>query len=763
VWLKSFRLVLVVLAVTVIPALAAGDTYHVSSSEGLDTNDGGPGSPLQTIAKINSLALQAGDEVLFKCGDTWQGEMLTIRTSGDEANPIIFGSYPQRDCAERPVLSGSLPIEGWNLHTGDIYVADLDAGRFPNGMNQLFRSGTREPMGRWPNIDNGRSGYSFVDDQPELDQLTDNQLPAGTWTGGVVHIMGMRWYFLNRVITGTSGKTLTLNAVANCWGGCADSGGWGYFINNHLNTLDRDGEWHYDEAARKVYLYSSSGLPTQIEGSVVMRADDPQSGPRNWGVITLGQDFGAPVAYVTLDNLAVINGFRHGISTPTNYAATELHHVVIRNCRIENMDEAGVKLAVWVYFATDGRPDGWRGGHHLTVENNRIYNANHMGIDLYSRESEFTNNILQDIGIMAKANKSGIGCGYDSGGGQCTESGDGMRIKVDEPADSGHTNRIQGNRLTCIGYNGMDVFGHSNTLSQNVIEAACASKADCGGIRTYGGDSFASTSTYDITLDRNMIIEPLGSVDAANTAFNQENFAFGLYVDHYSKNVTATGNSLVRIPSTSLLYQNSSGAISDNTVYDGSRDYGRAQVCLTGSATAVTELSGNILYGIGPEARTLSIDDLSMLSSSDNNRLFQPFREKQISAGGLKTFEEWQAYSGMDSHSEDNWFTLDAGDNPLSEIFINDTPQEKTFPLINSYLDLDQNPLEGSLALPPYSSRILVYQGPGLGHCIAVLRVMAGIPDAQHPLNMADHDLDSDGKYGLADAMAMLQIISGLR
>jgi hypothetical protein len=738
-------------------------TYYVASTEGLDSNDGQILAPFQTLAKVNTLTLQPGDEVLFRCGDTWNGEMLVITAEGSSTQPIVFGSYPERDCGDRPLLSGSSPIEGWVQHSGNIYRANLatgaNAGKFPLGINQLFQNGTRKAMGRWPNIGVGRSGYSFVDGQPADDKLTDNELPAIDWTGGVIHLMGMRWYILNREITQTSGTTVTLKDEASCWGGCESGGGWGYFINNHIGTLDQDGEWHYDTAAQIVYYFSSGGAPANMEGSVILKDDD-----RHWGIVTLGRDLGTPISHVTLDNLEIANGFQNGISTPTNYGGTELHHVVIQNCVIRDMDDTGITLAAWVYSASDGRADGWRGGYDLRVENNEIRKANHMGMDIYSRDSQFIGNRLEQIGIIANANASGIGCGLSGTEGQCTESGDGIRVKVDEAADSGNNNLIQGNRLYQIGYNGMDVFGHSNILRQNVIEGACASKADCGGVRTYGGSSLSNTNAYDIILDQNIILEPIGNVDAANTTYNQENFAFGLYVDNYSRNVVSSNNSLVRIPSTGLLYQRSSGEITGNTIYDCSRDHGRAQVNLNNSQTRITVLSGNTLYGLGDSARTLSVYNTTTLTSSNNNRFFQPVLDAHIRAGGVnRTFNGWKTYSGMDGDSTSNWFTLGSWEAPRSEIFINDSGQETTIDLAQSYLDLNQNPVTGSLTLSPFTSQILVRSGFGLLHGISILQVLAGVPDAHLNLNRADHDLDSNGEYGMPDALGILQGVAGLR
>lgn len=688
----------------------AATIYYVSFSGGNDSYAGtSTDKPFKTMTKVNGLNLTAGDQVLFQCGDTWQGVELHITKSGVSGNPIVYGSYPTGNCSNKPIISGSLPITGWSQHAGNIYKAILSSTTFPNGINQLFRSGVRLMMGRWPNMNAANGGYSFVDAQPAGNQISDAQLPAVNWNGGVVHLMGMRWYILNREITATTGTTLTLGANADCWGDCASNGGWGYFINNHLNTLDQDGEWHYDTGTRTVYLYSASGTPTNIEGSVVLYDDD-----RYRGGITLGRDLDEEIAYVTIDNFIIKNWFRNGISTPTNYAHYELHDVIIRNNHVRDVDDTGLKFAVWVYESKDGRPDGWRGGYNLTVQNNLIDGANHFGMDLYSRNSAFIGNTIQNIGLLKNLNKSGIGCSYTDGEGQCTEPGDGVRVKVDEAADSGNTNLIQRNRLIKIGYNGMDIFGFGNTLRQNYIQEACSTKADCGGIRTFGGSSLSNTNAYNITLDQNIIIDPVGNVDGANNTYNQEHFAFGLYIDHYSKNVTAADNTIIRAPSSGVIYPYSTGSLTGNTAYDCSRNYGRELFSFS-DTSQITTFSGNIMYAIGANARTLSAHSADTITTSDSNYFFHPFRAQQIYAGGShRTFGGWQTYSGKDAHSKKHWFTQNVGEESRSEIFYNNTGAAKTFDLgATSYKDLDQNNVNGSLTLQPFTSRILIIQGYG--------------------------------------------------
>ena len=93
-----FLLLILTLAAPLPAQAQSGKIYYVSFTDGADTNSGltqtaGPNGPFKSIARVNSLNLQPGDTVLFKCGDTWRGEMMVISNSGDAGNPLTFSSY----------------------------------------------------------------------------------------------------------------------------------------------------------------------------------------------------------------------------------------------------------------------------------------------------------------------------------------------------------------------------------------------------------------------------------------------------------------------------------------------------------------------------------------------------------------------------------------------------------------------------------------------------------------------------------------------
>jgi hypothetical protein len=708
IWL--LLLISLLAVITALPAQAAGSTYYVSSSSGNDSNTGlSDTSPLETIAAVNALNLQPGDTVLFKCGDTWRGEMLHIEDSGTDGNPITFGSYPTRDCTDKPALSGAQPIRDWTLHSGNIYKADLatgdNAGKFGYGINQLTQNDSRLPFGRWPNLTQFDHGYSTIDAQPAANQLTDNALPVGDWAGAMVHIKGMRWYILNRQVTGDSGSTLTLGAAADCWGG--DCTGWGYWLNNHLATLDSEGEWYFDAASSTVYLYTTGGTPADdtLEETVILLDDT-----RSWGGIMLGRDLNEEISYVVIDNLAVKSWWRHGIATPTNLAVYENSHLTLKNNLIQNVERVGINLATWVWNADSvGGNNGWRGGNNLLIQNNVIDGANQRGIDSYAKESLFEGNTLKNIGLIENLGAGGMGCDVDDSGGFCTEDGDGIRLKVGNAADSGHSNTLRYNRLEKIGYNGIDIFGHSNTLEYNVIEQACYAKGDCGAVRTFGSGSLTTTPVYDLVLRQNILLDTSGNTDGAHSTYAPL-FGMGFYIDHYSRNVTLTGNTVISATIDGALYQNSTGQMTGNTFYNNNiGSMFRGQVNIGGSPSQVAQFSSNVLYAGHDNARTLIAASKERLTVSNQNYFFNPYLSPHIFAEGAKTLADWQSYSGLDGTSTEQWFSLNPGDTPKSRIFYNDTQSSQTFPFNGvKYLDLDQTPMTTSMTLAPFTSRVLV-------------------------------------------------------
>ena len=708
--LRLIRMGMLTLGLTV---SAHAATYYVSSATGNDADDGlTPQNAFASISHVNSLALQPGDEVRLLCGETWRTDPLIITRSGSAGVPIIYSSHPA-GCNDKPVLSGAQPISGWAIASPNVYVADLaagaNAGRFPLGLNQLFRGGGRLPMGRWPNIEgHPDGGYAEVDSQPLATRISDAELPAVDWTGAVMHIKGIRWYMLNRVVSQSVGSTLYFTENVECWAG--DCTGWGYFLNSHLATLDREGEWFYDEATRRVYLYSAGPAPTdgEVEGSAILAGNGIF-----WGGVVLGRHLQEHIAWVTIENLRVERWYQNGITTPENLEADENHDLVIRNNEVLDVDSTGLRLTTWVWNAAahGNGPSNWRGGRNLLIEGNVIDGANHFGFDFYGVASEVRSNTIRNVALIPNLARSGMGCGFS--GTNCTENGAGIRLNHSSgaPDHTARDNVLRYNRIERVGMNGIDVFGRNMTIENNVVDEACSSKGDCGAIRTFGRTSLAATPVFNVVIRGNVIRDVPGNTDGNETYFETP-FGFGIYVDNFSRDITVEGNTVIGATWNGGVVQQSTAVLNGNTFYDNVSSNWGSQLRLMGSVTSVSQ-SGNVFFSLAANRRTFQLPQRSHLSASDGNYFFNPYDpvgsiHDESTGGVARTLSGWQSWSGLDGSSATHWYTLAAGATPRSQILVNDTGSQQVVPLLGGFSDLDQQALGPSVTLLPYSSRVVV-------------------------------------------------------
>jgi len=598
-------------------------------------------------------------------------------------------------------------VSGWVADAANVWVADLNAGanagKFPKGITQVFAGDTRLPIGRWPNLDDTAfaGGWAHMDSGGGT-TIQDSHLPSGNWTGAVVRVKTIRWLLLSRRVTGSSGNSLTLNDSIDCWGQCGDpdgSGagyGWGYHLVNHRATLDQPGEWFFDRAKNRLYVVAPTA-PTNIEASAIAADVENTDDLRSRGSINLGKDMQDPISWVVVENLRVMNHYLSGIAAPTNFHASDNHDLVIRCNTIVNPEEIGISLGSWVYECS-GCTDDWYGGKNLVISNNVIDGPNRHGILTRAVDTVFQENTIRNVGQLANLGEKGLGCGFE--GANCTEHGDGVLM-------TGASNVVfRRNRIEAAGYCGFDIFGSNILLDGNVIDRACSTKGDCGAIRTFGGDSMASTHTHDVTLRGNIIRDVVGPTAGDNSEF-AELFGFGLYVDNNSRDVLSEGNVIARTTAAGILYQNSSGKITSNLVFD-TKNAGREAVALSGT-TSVSAFSKNSIVVISPDVVAIR-SEAGLLTGSDSNIFFSPYNAKPISIGGDLTLEEWQAKSGQDKNSTAAWYSLAKGVAPNVELFVNDTGSAISQTLTGSYRDLRNQAVSSPVSIAAYSGVALVKQ-----------------------------------------------------
>ena len=323
-------------------------TYYLSPS-GSDTNNGtSTSTPWKTLDKVNAMgsSLTPGSIVLLQRGATFRGK-LSLPSSGTPAARITIGAY---GTGAAPVISGSLAVTGWTVHSGNIWKAPV-----AQVVKQLYWNGALQTIARYPN-----TGWLRTDNAAST-STTDAALTQGSgyWTGARMVLRTTNWSYDTALVTAHSGTTLTHSSTGNNLGAQQ----WGYFLENKLSQLDAAGEWYYDRAAGMLYLWAP-GSANPISGLVEAAVTD----------------FGVYFGYQRHDALVTDLTFRHQTDASVRMSGTT--NVEVTNCLFEDAQRA--------IYST---------GSNQQIHHNTIRRMFGTGVYLLDNNTNFTFNTLSDIAL----------------------------------------------------------------------------------------------------------------------------------------------------------------------------------------------------------------------------------------------------------------------------------------------------------------------------------------------------------------------------
>ena len=248
------------LAAALITVPTKGANYYFSTSIGDDsrtvTDAQNPITPWKTLNKLNSFfsSLKPGDSVLFKRGDIFYGS-IAITKSGTSSLPIVLSSY---GTGNRPVITALVTVSGWTYLGGGIYESSMisNAG---TSVNMVTIDGHVQNMGRYPNADDPNRGYFTLQSHVNQTSITSNQISGiPNFVGGEVVIRPIRHVLDRCKITGQTSTTVSYTKVSSFVPG----NGYGFFFQNHINTLDQFGEWYFNPQTKKLDVYFGSNGPS---------------------------------------------------------------------------------------------------------------------------------------------------------------------------------------------------------------------------------------------------------------------------------------------------------------------------------------------------------------------------------------------------------------------------------------------------------------------------------------------------------------------
>jgi hypothetical protein len=242
---------------------------------GDDTAAGTQAAPWRTLGHACGLAAP-GDTIVLREGV--YRETLTPKRSGESGRPIRFLASP----SEKVVLSGAEPLAGaWQQHTGKIFALKTTLT-----FKQLFVDGKMMPEARWPNSPPGdlmTYSRATAGSGTGYETLSDTNLPAGNWSGGIVLIWPGQWWFSDtrRIAEYRPGQSLrfarTMKPKSADTFHATDPylprAGNYYVLAGSLDGLDCPGEWFLDEAAGVVYLWAPDGTSPDKHSVEVKQRD----------------------------------------------------------------------------------------------------------------------------------------------------------------------------------------------------------------------------------------------------------------------------------------------------------------------------------------------------------------------------------------------------------------------------------------------------------------------------------------------------------
>ncbi|MEZ0542965.1 right-handed parallel beta-helix repeat-containing protein [Fibrella arboris] len=576
-------------------AVVAQTTYYVANA-GNDSNNGTTTStPFQSLAKVNSLALQAGDQVLFRRGDTFRGT-LTIRRSGAVNKPIIFDAY---GTGSKPILSGSVPVTNWTSAGNNIWQASCAS--CGGAVTGVYRNGTALPLGRFPNADAPNKGNLTIRAHTEKYQIfSQEHLPDNVdWKGAEVVMRPAAWIIDRAVVDAQYGDALNLFNYSNY----TPRDNSEYFFQNHPATLDKNGEWCYDQANKKVLVYTNQGAPT--DGLYTATA------------YSLGVDI-ANVSYITLRNLNIAETLNTSINgqNVSNFAMTDLD--------ITNAGEDGIVIS--------------GSGNNILLENSKIKTVNNNGVWIGPYQTvNIRGNDMRRIALIAGRGKSG----------------DGQYNGISSMANQNVM--IENNVIDSVGYNGV-TFWTNTTIRQNVIANFCFSKIDGGGIYSHNAGKSPMTNIH--LLSNIIYTNPL---PAGGTPW--ADYTIGIFLDDCVENVEIKNNTVFGNAQWGVFLHGAPNVtFTDNTLYNNRLSqlnvYHNYGICPIRNET----VKRNIFVSKNPTQLAAqyesNADDILQYGLIDSNYYASPFNESAMirgvafNRGGNFNVNGWNQFSGgHDAHS----------------------------------------------------------------------------------------------------------------
>ncbi|MGV9293132.1 right-handed parallel beta-helix repeat-containing protein [Amycolatopsis sp. NPDC003676] len=382
-------------------ASAAGRTFYVATN-GHDTANGqAPTAAFQHVQRCADVMV-AGDTCVI-AGGTYR-ETVKPANSGTAGKPIAYRTAP----GEKVTLSGAEPVRGWAkvsaadvaaiaktdpfaanspfsqaVSAGNVYSTAVDLGSDVTTV-QVFTDGTMGVEAQWPypGLDLVTPKLAYAGAGSADATIVDPGMtrPAGYWNGARA-LTGYWYVSATSTVASSAVGSVTLAAAPPCTHKVVPKD-TRYSLFGKIGELANPGEWFYDTAAKRLYVYSTDNPAAHnLEAKRRKLAFDlTNSSYTNLTGLTL---FGASVQTGSSSTNVVLDKINaHYLShyTDITQGATDCGSTVTRGVADTGLVINGTNNQVvnsnLAYSA--GNAIALRGQHN-TASNNVIHDADYLG------------------------------------------------------------------------------------------------------------------------------------------------------------------------------------------------------------------------------------------------------------------------------------------------------------------------------------------------------------------------------------------------
>ncbi len=581
--------------------------YYFSSTDGSDARSSSEAqnstTPWKSLDKLNTVQsmFQAGDQILFKRGDTFYGSLVITR-SGTGLLPVTFAAY---GTGKKPVITGFTSLGGWSQTGQNIW--ETKNNTLGSAVNTLLNNELPKRIGRYPNYNNTNHGFLYFQNAVANTSISDNQISGFNFSGGEVVIRKNRWVVDRSKITSHAGSMINYTSQSGYW---ADKG-YGYFVQNHLATLDQEGEWYYQPAEKKIGIYTTGGTNAlkNIKAS-------------------------------TINILVTINGQSNVVFDGLVFTGANTHSFFIKNASNIKIGNCEILFSGTNAVTADNTD-------RLTLENSTIAHSNNIAFNgIYCTNTVLKNNKINCTGIYA-----GMGEG---------DSGSYEAVMI-----AGNNNLVEQNTIDSTGYIPVTFSGNDVIVKNNHISNYSFVKDDGGAIYTWNNSSNPPGNTGRKVLN-NIVLNGIGAGEG--TPDKLKKYAHGIYIDDNATNVDVSFNTVASCEGFGVYIHNARDlAITNNMLYNNQVQISMIHDDIApNSPVRNNTVTDNILFSLYAhqpvaEYKTKN-NDLGNFGDFNRNYYCRPIDDNAVintlkNVNGAYQFSQldlqgWQAAYGKDGESK---------------------------------------------------------------------------------------------------------------